>query len=31
VAEVARVWGALARFNDPRGVYAYCDLQAGIR
>jgi protease-4 len=31
VAEVAKAWGQLARFNDPRGVYAYCDETAGIR
>lgn len=31
VLEVARRWEALARFNDPQGVYAYCDLQDGIR
>jgi protease-4 len=31
VAEVAKAWGALSRFNDPRGVYAYCDLPAALR
>jgi protease IV len=31
VAEVARTWSALSRFNDPRGIYAYCDLQTGVR
>ncbi len=31
VAEVANAWQALARFNDPRDVYAYCELAEGIR
>ena len=31
LARVTRLWRALARFNDPRGVYAYCDLGLALR
>jgi len=26
-----KLWRALSRFNDPRGVYAYCDLGLAVR
>lgn len=31
LAGVAKAWATLSRFNDPRGVYAYCELSPGIR